>query len=120
MGQGKAGDLYLEVAIQAEPPYHLEGRDVYIDLPITPWEAALGARVRVPTPAGAVEIKVPEHAQTGKKMRLKGRGIPGKPAGDFYAVLKIVIPPQESNAARKLYEQMSREMDYDPRAKLGA
>jgi len=120
MGQGKAGDLYLEVAIQADAPYRIEGNDVYLDLPVTPWEAALGARVRVPTPSGAVEMKVPEHAQTGKKLRLKGRGIPAKPPGDFYAVLKIVIPPNETEAARKLYEQMSREMDYDPRATMGA
>jgi curved DNA-binding protein len=91
-----------------------------MDLPISPWEAALGARISVKTPSGEVELSVPKHAQTGKKLRLKGRGIPGKHAGNLYAVLKIVIPPAETEKARALYEQMAREMDFDPRAKLGA
>jgi len=119
-GKGKPGDLYLEVAIKDDAAYRVEGRDVYMDLPITPWEAALGARISASTPSGKVEMTIPKHAQTGKKLRLKGRGIPGKTAGDLYAVLKIVIPPTESETARALYEQMAREMDFDPRAKLGA
>ena len=120
VGQGKAGDLYLEVAIAEDRAYRVEGRDVFMELPVTPWEAALGARVSVPTPSGKVELTVPKHAQSGKKLRLKGRGIPGKRAGDLYAVLKIVIPPSESAKARELYEQMAREMQFDPRAKKGA
>lgn len=119
-GQGKAGDLYLEVTIKEDPAYRIEGRDVFMDLPIAPWEAALGARISAPTPNGKVELSVPKHAQSGKKLRLKGRGIPGRHAGDLYAVLKIVIPPDESAKARELYEQMAREMDFDPRARLGA
>lgn len=119
-GQGKAGDLYLEVAVADDPAHRVEGRDVYMDLPITPWEAALGGRIEAQTPSGKVELKVPEHAQSGKKLRLKGRGIPGKKAGDLYAVLKIVIPPNESKKARELYEQMAREIDFDPRAVMGA
>ena len=91
-----------------------------MDLPIAPWEAALGARISVPTPSGTVELTIPKHAQTGKKLRLKGRGIPGKRAGDLFAVLKIVIPPVESARAKELYEEMAREMDFDPRARLGA
>lgn len=119
MGEGKPGDLYLEIAIREDPTYRVEGRDVYMDLPITPWEAALGARINVPTPAGKVGLTIPKHAQSGKKLRLKGRGIPGKPAGHLYGVLKIVIPPTETEKARELYEQLARETDFDPRAKMG-
>jgi len=96
-GQGKAGDLYLEVSIREDPAFRIEGRDVFMDLPVTPWEAALGGRVSLNTPSGQVELTVPKHAQSGKKLRLKGRGIPGKQAGDLYALLKIVIPPDESD-----------------------
>jgi curved DNA-binding protein len=117
-GGGTPGDLFLEIAIKEDPAYRVEGRDVYMDLPITPWEAALGGRISVPTPSGRVELTVPKHAQAGKTLRLKGRGIPGKRPGDLYAVLKIVIPPIESEKARALYEQMAREMDFDPRARL--
>nr|WP_309503865.1 DnaJ C-terminal domain-containing protein [uncultured Roseovarius sp.] len=119
IGQGKAGDLYLEVAIKDDPVYRVEGRDVYMDLPISPWEAALGARISAKTPSGEVELTIPKHAQSGKKLRLKGRGIPGKRAGDLYAVLKIVVPPTESEKAKELYKQMAAEMDFDPRARLG-
>lgn len=119
MGRGKAGDLYLEVAIKDDKAYRIEGRDVFIDLPIAPWEAALGAKISLPTPSGEVELNIPKHAQSGKKLRLKGRGIPGKHPGDLYAVVKIVIPPSETAKARELYEQMAREMNFDPRARLG-
>lgn len=119
VGQGKAGDLYLEVAIKEDPAYRIEGRDVYMDLPVTPWEAALGGKISVKTPSGKVELTVPKHAQTGKKLRLKGRGIPGARAGDLYGVIKIVIPPVESDKARDLYEQLARETNFDPRAKMG-
>lgn len=119
-GQGKAGDLYLEIAIKGDPKHRVEGRDVYMDLPITPWEAALGGRVAAQTPSGKVELTVPKHAQSGKKLRLKGRGIPGKTAGDLFVVLKIVIPPIESTKARDLYEQLARETNFDPREQVGA
>lgn len=118
-GEGKSGDLYLEVVLREDPAYRVEGRDVYMDLPVTPWEAALGARINVPTPAGKVGLAIPQHAQSGKKLRLKGRGIPGTPAGHLYAVLKIVIPPTETAKARELYEELARESDFDPRARMG-
>lgn len=118
IGQGKAGDLYLEVVIKDDPAFRIEGRNVFMDLPVTPWEAALGARVSVKTPSGTVELTVPKHAQSGKKLRLKGRGIPGKRAGDLFAVLKIVIPPVETEKTRELYEQLAREANFDPRAKM--
>ncbi|OAN76639.1 cytochrome C biogenesis protein [Jannaschia sp. EhC01] len=119
IGRGQPGDLYLEVALREDPIYRVEGRDVFMDLPITPWEAALGAHVDLRTPGGKVDLKIPKHAQSGKKLRLKGRGIPGKPAGNFYAVLKIVIPPTETEKGRALYEQMAEEMDFDPRKGMG-
>ena len=93
LGQGKAGDLFLEVEFRPHQHYRVEERDVYLDLPVAPWEAALGASVKVPTPAGAVEMKVPPGSATGRKLRLKGRGLPGTPAGDFYVVLQIAAPP---------------------------
>lgn len=119
VGGGKAGDLFLEVAIRDTPPYRVEGKDVYMDLPIAPWEAALGTKISVKTPAGDVELSIPKHAQSGKKLRLKGRGIPAKPAGHLYAVIKIVVPPTESDKARALYEELARETSFDPRASIG-
>lgn len=119
IGQGRPGDLYLEVSVTAPPGIWLEGRDVFMDLPVTPWEAALGARIGVATPGGKVDLRVPEHVQPGKKLRLKGRGIPGRPPGDLFAVVKIVIPPVETAKARRLYEDLARETRYDPRKTAG-
>src|ERR1700677_1278360 len=90
--QGKPGDLYIEVEFQPHPLYRVEGRDLYVDLPVAPWEAALGAAVKTPTPGGVVDLKVPPGAQAGTKLRLKGRGIPSSPPGDLYAVLQIALP----------------------------
>jgi len=118
-GQGRTGDLYLEVHFLKDPVFGVEGRDVYFDLPITPWEAALGGTAKSPTPSGSVDLKIPANARSGQKLRLKGRGIPGNPAGDLFAVLQIAIPPVKTDKDRELYEQMSREMDFDPRVKLG-
>ena len=100
VGQGSAGDLYLEVEFRPHPRYRVEQRDVYFDLRIAPWEAALGASVEVPTPSGAVELKIPAGAAAGRKLRLKGRGIPGSTPGDFYAVLQIALPPADTDAGR--------------------
>jgi len=119
MGQGQAGDLYLEVHFEPDRNYSVEGRDVYLNLPITPWEAALGGKVKCPTPSGAVDLKVPKNARTGQKLRLKGRGIPSKQPGDLYVVLQIAVPPAKTEKDRELYEQMAREMNFDPRAALG-
>ena len=118
-GKGRAGDLYLELHFHTDPIFRSIERDVYFDLPITPWEAALGGKVKSPTPTGNVDITVPQNARTGQKLRLKGRGIPGKPPGDLFAVLQIMIPPIESENDKKFYEQMAREMDFNPRLKLG-
>ena len=119
MGGGKAGDLYLEVDFKPHPLYRVEGRDLYLELPIAPWEAALGARVKVPTPDGAVDMRIPENSRNGSKLRLKGRGIPGRAPGDLYVTLKVVQPPADSDKAKAFYQKMAGEFDFDPRAGLG-
>jgi curved DNA-binding protein len=119
MGGGQAGDLYLEVDFKPHSLYRVEGRDLYLELPIAPWEAALGARVKVPTPDGAVDMRIPENSSNGGKLRLKGRGIPGKTPGDLYVTLKVVQPPADSDKAKAFYQKMAGEFDFDPRADLG-
>ncbi len=116
---GRKGDLYLEVAFKPHPLYRIDGRDLEFDLPIAPWEAALGATVQVPTPAGAVAVKIPRNSATDQKLRLKGRGLPGRTNGDLYGVLKIAVPPAGDKQAAALYRQMARELPFNPRAKLG-
>ena len=118
-GGGPAGDLLLEVDLQRHPLYRVEGRHVHLDLPITPWEAALGATVKVPTLGGPVDLKVRPGSQSGLKMRLRGRGLPGDPPGDQLVALQIVTPPADSEGARSLYERMARELPMKPRAGLG-
>lgn len=118
-GQGAAGDLYLEVEFHPHPFYRVEGRDVYLDLPLAPWEAALGATVHAPTPGGPVALKIPPGSAAGRKLRLPGRGIPGEPPGDFYAVLQIALPPADSEAARELFRRMEQELPFNPRSRLG-
>lgn len=119
MGKGPAGDLYLEVRFAPDPLYRVDGKDVSLDVPIAPWEAALGASIKVPTPEGPVMLKVPPDSTKGRTMRLKGRGLPGSPPGDLHAVLKIVLPPAETDKAKELYRDMEREMPFNPRAGLG-
>ena len=118
-GGGAAGDLYLEVHVRPHRLYQLDGRDVTLTLPVAPWEAALGATVTVPTLGGAVEMQVPPGAQSGQKLRLRGRGLPGQPSGDAYVQLKVVLPPANSPEARALYENMRATLaEFDPRADL--
>ena len=119
-GQGKAGDLYLEIEFRPHPIYRVDESDVYLDLPVAPWEAALGATVTVPTPEGMIELKIPADSTTGRKLRLKGRGIPGKTPGDLYAVLRIVPPPATDEREKAFYRNMAEQFkSFNPRAKLG-
>ena len=121
LGQGKAGDLYLEIGFRPHPRFRVEERDVYLDLPVAPWEAALGATVKVSTPGGWVELKVPAGSAERSKLRLRGRGIPGGTPGDLYIVLQIVLPPANDEATRAFYRDMAGKFgSFDPRAKLGA
>jgi curved DNA-binding protein len=118
VGGGPAGDLFLEVSFRPHPHFKVEGRDVTLTLPVAPWEAALGETVSVPTLGGPVEMKLPAGARAGQKLRLRGRGLPGPMPGDQFVLLKIVLPP-DSPRARELFEQMKREVAFDPRAGLG-
>lgn len=118
-GGEAAGDLYLEVRIAPHPLYRVEGSDIYMTLPVTPTEAALGAQVQVPTPAGSVvEVTVPPHARGGMKLRLKERGLPGKTPGHLYLLLDIVLPPADTDAARKAYAQLAQAAPFNPRRHL--
>jgi curved DNA-binding protein len=117
-GQG-AGDLFLEVQFEPHRRYRVDGRDIYLTLRVAPWEAALGATVQLRTPDGEVGLSVPAGSQGGRKLRLRGRGIPGSPAGDLYAVLEIVLPEASSAKARALYAQMAAELAFDPRQDEG-
>lgn len=121
-GQGGAGagDLYLEVDFNPHRFYHVDGVDVSLDVPLAPWEAALGASVKVPTPSGTIDLKVPANSQAGKKLRLKGRGIPAKTPGDLYVVLQIVLPSADTEKVRNIYQQMREEIEFDPRAAMEA
>jgi curved DNA-binding protein len=116
---GKPGDLYLEVHMKPNRLYQLEGRDVTLTLPITPWESALGATVTVPTLGGGVEMRIPPNSQSGQKMRLRGRGLPGQTPGDQYIQLKIVVPPADTPEAKAVFEEMKQKLDFNPRADLG-
>ena len=115
-GGGSAGDLYLEVHILPDRSFTLENRDVTLTFPVAPWEAALGASVTVPTLGGAVEMRIPPGAQSGQKLRLRGRGLPGQPPGDQYVQLKVVLPRADSAEAKAIYEQMRTKLNFDPRA----
>jgi len=118
-GGGQAGDLFLEIGLNPDPIYKVDGRDVSLKLPITPWEAALGSKIQVSTPTGKVELKVPPCVSSGKRMRFKGRGIPGKTPGDFYILLEIVLPESLSDKEKSLYQALQQESSpLNPRIKL--
>jgi curved DNA-binding protein len=118
MNGGPRGDLYLEIAIKDHHLYRLEGKDISFNLPITPWEAALGGNIKVPTLAGSVDLKLPADSQSGKKLRLKGRGLPGNPAGDYYVILQIMTPKADTNKEKEFYRKMAEEFSFNPRANL--
>lgn len=116
VGGGPAGDLFLEVRLLPHRWFRAEGRDIWLDLPVTPWEAALGETVRVPTLGGKVDLKLPKGSQTDRQLRLRGRGLPGNPAGDQLVVLKIITPPPKNAADEALYKQMAASLATNPRA----
>ncbi len=118
-GGAAAGDLFLEVHFKSHNRYRVEKKDIYTTLPIAPWEAALGAMIKVPVPDGVVEVRVPENAKSGNKLRLKGRGIPAKSPGDVYLVLEIAIPPATTQKQREFYQAMAKEFAFNPRQNLG-
>lgn len=119
IGGSPAGDLYLAIDFEPHPFYRADGRDIHLELPVTPWEAALGRKVKVPTLGGAVDLQIPAGSSSGKMLRLKGRGLPGTPRGDQYVELKVVVPPASDEKTRELYETLERGHSVNPRAKLG-
>lgn len=123
LGSGAAADLYLEIMFTPDPVFRVDGRNVFFDLPLAPWEAALGAQVDAATPEGSVTLTIPPGSAAGRKLRLKGKGIPGssadKPAGDLYAVLTIVLPPANTEAAKQAYQALHEATQFNPRERLG-
>lgn len=119
IGGGANGDLFLEVELAPHPTFTVEGRDLLITVPVAPWEAALGATVTVPTVGGKVNVKVPKGSSSGRKLRLKGKGLPGRHPGDQIVVLQIVMPERHSQEAESLYEQLAKaESHFNPRSGL--
>jgi curved DNA-binding protein len=114
-GGAPAGDLLLEVQFKPHPRLRVDGRDLHLALPVAPWEAALGAIVSVTLPQGSVKVRIPEGAQSGRQLRVRGHGIPGQPPGDLLLDLQVVLPPATTPQARQLYETMARDLAFDPR-----
>jgi curved DNA-binding protein len=115
-GLGGRSSLIFRIRLRPHHVYEVAGKDVQIELPLAPWEAALGAKIAVPTLGGTVELTVPAGAQSSQKLRLRGRGLPGSPAGDQIVTLKLVTPAAKTPAARETYERMRQEFNFDPRA----
>jgi curved DNA-binding protein len=117
---GPAGDLYLQIVLEPHPFFRASGHDLDIDVPLAPWEAALGAEVEIPTLEGRVTMKVPAGSKAGQKLRLGGKGLPkpGGGAGDLYAVLGIAVPATLTESEKKLYEQLRETSHFDPRARF--
>ncbi len=116
---GPAGDLFLEVMFEPHPIFEAEGRNILLTLPVAPWEAALGETVGVPTLGGKVELRIPAGSQSGRRLRLKARGLPGSPPGDQIVTLRIDTPPADTSFARTLYEEMRKKMPFNPRRDIG-
>jgi len=114
-GIGGRASLLFRVKLLPHPLFTLTGKDVQIELPLAPWEAALGAKVAVPTLGGRVELTIPAGAQSGQKLRLRGRGFPGTPSGDQLVSIKLVTPAAQSKQAVEAYERMKQDFDFNPR-----
>ncbi|MGW2786863.1 DnaJ C-terminal domain-containing protein [Streptomyces populi] len=117
-GDAAAGDLYLRVRIQPHPRFRLDGRDVHVQVPVTPWEAALGATVPVPTPGGGTaKVTVPAGSSSGRRLRLRGEGMPNPRGanGDLYAELRVMVPPALGDRERELFEELAATSPFDPR-----
>ena len=120
-GSGPSGDLFLRVRLTPHPRFRLDGRDLHADLPVTPWEAALGAEAAVPTLDGSVRARVPAGSSSGRRLSLRGQGYPGPRGGrgDLYATVKIMVPAHLSDRERELFEQLAAASSFDPRKERG-
>ncbi|MCW8386107.1 DnaJ domain-containing protein [Fluoribacter dumoffii] len=116
---GPRGDVYLTMEVEKSPLYEVMDGDIYLTLPITPWEAALGTTIVVPTLGGKIDLKIPPGSQGGQKLRLKNRGLPGTTPGHQYVLLKIITPPPQTEEAKELYKKMAQVMPFNPRDKMG-
>lgn len=124
-GQGQSGstpelngNLYLEINFLPHAFYRVDGRDILLELPLTPWEAVLGAQIAVPTLGGITTVSIPPNATDGQRLRLRGRGLPGKPNGDQYLSLRITVPPSANDKAQALWRELATSSPYNPRAAL--
>ncbi|MCG6950745.1 MAG: DnaJ domain-containing protein [Betaproteobacteria bacterium] len=115
MGEGKAGDLLLEVQFRPHGRFRVDGRDLHVALPVAPWEAALGAVVPVEVPDGQLQVRIPAGSQSGRVLRVRGRGIPSDPPGDLMLEIRVVVPEATTPKAKELYETMARDLAFDPR-----
>ena len=121
LGGGPPGDLLLEVHFSPHPRYQASGRDLQVDLPVAPWEAALGSVIPVPLPDGSLlKVRIPAGAQSGRQLVVHGKGIPGNPPGDLELTVRVVLPPADTARAKELYETMAHELKFDPRAASGS
>lgn len=119
-GGGPAGDLYLEIHFAPHPLFTVEQRDIHLQLPVTPWEAALGASLTVPTLDGKVQLRIPPNSQNGRKLRLKGKGLStATKQGDQIVTLQVVLPEAHTEAQQALYREMAATMPFNPRTDLG-
>jgi curved DNA-binding protein len=117
---GRDGDLWLNISLLPHALFRVSGHDLFLDLPLAPWEAVLGTSVELPTLGGAVHLKVPAHTDSGRQLRLAGRGLPkpGGGAGDLYAIAQIVVPAATTDAERQLYEQLQSDSSFNPRQRF--
>ena len=115
-GGGEAGDLLIEIAFNPHRLYNIQDKNISLNVPVAPWEATLGASIKIPTPDGKkVDMKIPPNSQQGRKLRLKGKGLPGKNAGDFFVILQVVLPPSTDKKVKEFNEKMRDEIDFNPR-----
>jgi curved DNA-binding protein len=117
---GPRGDIFITISVDKHPLYDVMDKDIYLTLPITPWEAALGATIVVPTLSGKIDLKIPPSSQSGQKLRIKHRRLPGAEPGNQYVLLKIITPEPTTPAAKELYQKMAELMPFNPREKMGA
>lgn len=117
-GDAASGDLFLNVGIKTQTGYRVNKKNLYFDLPISPWEAALGAKVTAPTLAGKLKLTIPAGSQNGNELRLRGKGLPGYPPGDLFAVINIVLPEAQNELEKECYRNMEKLMPFDPREKM--
>lgn len=117
IGESASGDLYIRVRLVPHPLFDVEGHNLIITLPIAPWEAALGAKVTLPTLSGKIQLTIPANSQSGQRMRIKGKGLPGKQVrGDLYAVLRVVMPPASNEVIKDQWQKLAELAPFDPRA----